>query len=169
MNQMLEGIFKNIDKIKYHPELVMSTGLTYKGKDIRISYRDQLPNRTALACSVLYFKEDHTIEYRILIDEYFYQLSDDLKVFCIAHEIGHILSGHQDYKNIPKILYNNLKRKYLYVLSKLEVEADAYAIKELELPKETVEVMLHRLYDECIAIGLSPSCTDIMGRIKALK
>lgn len=53
--------------------------------------------------------------------------------FTVAHELGHYLSGHEDYSHEKKIVVEDPEKKYLDPHNQMEQEADEFAA-ELLMP-----------------------------------
>lgn len=63
----------------------------------------------------------------IFVDDYFLSLSEEVKLFVLYHEIGHIVNKHNEtIKN--GTLYNSSR---IFKLSEKEIEADEFAVKNL--------------------------------------
>ena len=71
-------------------------------------------------------------QYLIFVDDKFEKLSKSTQDFFILHEIGHLINGDLN-SNINYIqhIWLLLKRYFSFKVSRIELEADNYAIRDL--------------------------------------
>ena len=103
----------------------------------------------------------------IMVDDYFFELSDECKKFVLLHEIGHYVLGHLEDK--PR----TLKEYISCFLDKIlpnrfpieEQEADYYAYNKLD---EENKALVDIYYDEIHEACLSQMIVEHIGSSKSL-
>ena len=174
MKKEERGILNLIDEVREtNGGLQVETNLSYKGRKIKIATLNNLPGRNIVGCGVTVLEPDCSLSYRICLDDWFFKLDDELKLFIIYHEVGHIMSGHLSLTPtaIGRILYNNIKR-IIGFKSELEIEADRYCYNVFRkyggMKKREFKSLIRRLYEECKNLGLNINSADILVRYRAV-